>query len=599
MGLGNSACNGAPDAPTTINPPARLVASSRALRRATLGNESRYVLRPELRSVPARVGAEGAQLRVAFGAPATAFAGRGKRHGPDRNASTGIVVSVAWRAGGRRVPLFQRRLSSSDADRWHTATIDLGGEVRGRGTIKLSAAAAGGARGKARDVYWAVPRLIPSSTLARTGESPRFAAPNLVVLSIDTLRADRLGCYGHERDTSPHIDRFASEGVLFKRAIATSSWTLPSHASMLTGLTVSRHGAYLYGAGSRLPARVDTLAELLWRRGYRTAGITGGGFLNFGLQQGFDRYWTVESVDALVQQARDWLREPRVRPFLLFLHTYAVHAPYTPPPPYNARFDPGYEGPFELAFTADDLRDIDPGSLDDRTIAHLSALYDGGIAYLDEQLGPLFDELARPALREDTCVVLTSDHGEEFGEHGDLFHDQAKLFAELLRVPLIVWCPSRYPDGRVVEAPVSLVDLTPTLLDLAGVRPTRNLDGVSLRPVLERGAAPRRSRLLLSEVHGSLVQKRGSVRAVRDDRHKLIVSTVDGSLALFDLARDPGETTDVSMAHPDVVERLASKLPASGQVQSGREHRIRSRPDTETLEQLRALGYLQDAEPPS
>jgi arylsulfatase A-like enzyme len=188
-------------------------------------------------------------------------------------------------------------------------------------------------------------------------------------------------------------------------------------------------------------------------------------------------------------------------------------------------------------------------------------------------------------------VVVTADHGEEFNEHGEMFHRRARLFDELLHVPLIIWCPSRYSGGQVVDVPVSLVDVTPTILDIAGAPLPKDSDGRSLEPMLWGDTLPQR--VTISEVDGSLEARHGTVRAVRSARYKLIESSLDGSRSLFDLANDPGETTDVGAGVPHEMQALeahVAPLPSPVPTPLSSEQ---SKRDAAVLERLRALGYFQ------
>jgi arylsulfatase A-like enzyme len=415
-------------------------------------------------------------------------------------------------------------------------------------------------------------------------------------VSIDTLRADHLGAYGHARDTSPNVDRLARQGILFRQAIAPASWTLPSHASMLTGLYPYHHGAVRFGFLSALAARVDTLAELLWDRGYATAAFTGGSYvgLNRGFAQGFDVFRTGRAFSASIEAAIDWMKLIR-GPFFLFLHTYDVHQPYAPGAPYDDMFDPDYQGLFRKRFARVDLDSAGGVKvLDRRTVEHLEALYDGEIRKMDQAFATLLQYLASSGRAHDTCVIFTSDHGEEFMEHGNVFHNHAVLYEELIRVPLIVWCPSRYAGGRVIEQPVSLVDVTPTVLDIATAPIPKKMDGLSLAPALVGRDLPK-GRMILSEVDASIEHEEGSVAAVRTAHHKLIRTSWDPAPLLFDLHEDPGERHDVRTKQPAVASRLGAVLQAAGLPRS---HSKRARketppptPDAATRERLRALGY--------
>jgi arylsulfatase A-like enzyme len=229
------------------------------------------------------------------------------------------------------------------------------------------------------------------------------------------------------------------------------------------------------------------------------------------------------------------------------------------------------------------------GKYDPAVVDHLSALYDGEIRAMDVAMGDLLDFLSATGLDRKTCVLFTSDHGEEFAEHGDLMHSRAKLYEELIRVPLIVWCPARFRGGRVVSGIVSHPDILPTALEIVGSAAPPNLDGASLLPALQAGAEPTRD-VAISEVDGSIERKQGTVRALRTDQHKLIESSIDASEMLFDLPADPTEVRNLRQERPD----LAQELRAAGRRRAAPAVAAAPvvTPDAGVLERLRALGYI-------
>ncbi len=379
--------------------------------------------------------------------------------------------------GGERRRVFARRLSPGGA--WSDYRVDLG-------------AFAPAAPGKRKPV-----QLVLSSTgdspvawseLYLTGErSPGEAAepagrPNLVLVSLDTLRADHLDLYGYERATSPNLDRLACDSLVFTQALSASTWTLPSTASMVTGLLPSQHGATSIHAP--LAPRVLTLAERLAAAGYRTAAFTDGGFLDprWGFAQGFERYdstagkaWQYKDAAPIFSAASDWLRANRFRPFFLFLQTYEIHEPYVNREGFaDPFFDPHYAGPLGDVVRIDN--EDEPPAPED--LLHVVALYDGGIARADHYLGAVLDTLARTGLDRDTAVIVTSDHGEEFLEHGRMEHTEGHVYDPNVRVPLVVRPPGG-TAGRRVARTVSGLDVTPTLLACAGL-PATGLAGRSL-----------------------------------------------------------------------------------------------------------------------
>jgi arylsulfatase A-like enzyme len=357
--------------------------------------------------------------------------------------------------------------------------------------------------------------------------------------------------------------------------------------------------------GRTLDAGVLTLAEILHRAGYATAGFHGGGNLNriYGFDHGFDLYRYAGGVDPVIE----WVGKHQDRPYFAFFHTYHVHDPYAPAPPYDTLYDPDYEGKIisdrvkldELAAAGGfrELRDaywsrVDPS--DPRDIAHLLALYDGAITEIDLELGRLFaamDESAQP-----TVVVLVSDHGEAFQEHGAFIHDQ--LYEEVLHVPLILRHP-RLREGRRVSPRVGLVDLAPTVLDLVGVAAPAQFQGVSLLPVADGKRVP-------EEVYSEKVRRlpkdpkvaeRGfSNYALYRGDLKLIVHPRP---ELYDLAADPGEQQNLAADRREVRSLVARAREINrSNNEARRELGIDATGSSEALdaearEQLKALGYLQ------
>jgi arylsulfatase A-like enzyme len=560
--------------------PGRLVPSLDELRRATVGRQSRLVVRDPQPSFQLEV-PRGAYLRTGFGVAPRAW----------QSGLEEIAYAVTFDTQDRRVPLFRGTLSADKASEWHDIDISLDPAAGISGTLRMETEVVRGSAPSDRQIFWSNPIVGPVTPLGK---------PNILLVSIDTLRADHLGCYGYGRDTSPNLDELAGEGVLFRQAIAPSTWTLPSHASMLTGLYPHKHGAVLFGSATPLRRRFDTLAELLWRVGYRTGGFTGGGFLssNFGFDQGFGRYtaYGTGAQDDFEQSARDafeWMRRPAGAPFFAFLHTYAVHMPYVPPAPYDTLFDPDYAGPFKKGFTeADYFRYLGKDDLDAAVVEHLKALYDAGIRHMDAIFGAFFDQLKQSPIAGNTCVIVTSDHGEEFKEHGNLFHHTPKLYDELIRVPLLVWCPSRFAGGRAIEEQVSLVDLVPTILALADAPLARPADGVSLLgPLLGRSKVAQRA--LYSEVNRSIQALDGNAVGVRTGERKMIRADWEKGPHLFDLRSDPGETRDVAAEQSAERENLSVML-ESYRAQSRAampKRKVAQVLDPGTIERLRALGY--------
>ncbi|MEZ5331659.1 MAG: sulfatase [Thermoanaerobaculia bacterium] len=300
--------------------------------------------------------------------------------------------------------------------------------------------------------------------------------PNLILVSVDTLRADHLGTYGYERETSPFLDALADSGVVFERAFAQVPGTLPSHMSMFTGLYPAQHD--VYPPNDVLSTDIETLPEILESHGYRTGGFTEGGYVSgfYGFARGFDSFDdTVTRGNRLLErtigEGLDFLdRVGDDEPFFLFLHTYAVHDPYQPPEEYRPLF---WEGAVPDTFepTGPNFVAVNRGrrTVTAEEVRYFESLYDAGIRYVDDQLQRLWQRLQRDGLSERTLLVVTSDHGEEFLEHGHLVHEQN--YVETTHVPLIVVGPG-LPAGTRVGTLVQSIDLAPSLLDLAGLADT-------------------------------------------------------------------------------------------------------------------------------
>ena len=339
---------------------------------------------------------------------------------------------------------------------------------------------------------WAGPlprREFPAATRGLT-----YPGANIILLSIDTLRADHLGCYGYRGDISPHIDAFASEALRFARTYAPSATTLPSHASMLTSLYPGTHKAEVERS-IPLAQEVTTLAEVLASAGYRTAAIVDDGQLEpiWGLDQGFETYAVSpqEGFRTILPQALERLETLKQSKFFLFLHTYDVHTPYRPTLEDLARFFAHYQGAFTPPITDDMARALSGQYVraDLNDIRFIEACYDACIRWTDTQVGLLLTRLHELGLDKNTIVIVTADHGEGFNEHGKVASHTYNLYDELLRVPLLVRFPDGALAGSVFDYNVSLVDLMPSLLLLLGLPYDVPMEGRDILPLL-RGSAP-------------------------------------------------------------------------------------------------------------
>ncbi len=390
-------------------------------------------------------------------------------------------------------------------------------------------------------------------------ESRRSEPPSIVVVLIDTLRADHLGCYGYDRPTSPRIDAFARGGVVFEHALAQSTWTKPATGSIHTGLYPSRHGATT--PFTALRSEQETLAELLKAQGYRTAGMGSNPhiFGGTGFDQGFDQFEEVPfenepvghaRAEAIVDRALAWLANARGRgPFFLYVHLFDPHAPYDPPEPYRSQLDRGARGEHDAWYMVQNgvfATDLSPQDWE-----HYRDLYDGEIAYSDAQVGRLLDSLDL----EHTAVFVLADHGEELFDHGGWSHTPT-MYEELVHVPLIASFPGATDlAGARIPGLVQQVDVFPTVLDLLGLPQRPALPGRSLLATA-RGTAPAASEGF-SEVDEFGQFKKAVVAGGLKYIHAWSPQARE---QLYDLDRDRGELQDVLADEPEQGARLRALL---------------------------------------
>lgn len=415
--------------------------------------------------------------------------------------------------------------------------------------------------------------------------------PNVLLVSLDTLRADRLGSYGYPRATSPFLDQLAGEGIRFENAFVNTHGTPPSHATLFSSLYQETHRVSFGGkeAGRTrhgLPPEIELLPERLQAAGYRTLAVTGGGYLSedFGFHRGFDRFVEEPDIESQVDRLVAELSHVDRGPVFAFLHTYEIHSPYDPPPEVRGqlvRQERDYEA------TSDNLRGHgrDPEkTLDPAGLQFVGDLYDAGIRHTDDQLRRLFGRLDRLGFFDHHLTIIGSDHGEALGERGLLLHP-ATLFDELVRVPLVV-VGTHVRRGEVRARLASTIDVAPTIYAATGVDPPPIMEGNDL-------LSPR-----AADDDGVVFsQYADHVYSVRTKRFKLVRDR-DGQgeerLRLFDLREDPGERHDLAERRPRIVASLQAKLDAwldrldrLEQV-GGFDGEL----DAERIEQLRALGYV-------
>lgn len=473
---------------------------------------------------------------------------------------------------------------------WAGKSVNLVLETRGVAAGSESGEGGGDGRGdrehaRADEMAWAAwgaPEIVVRGA--------REAGWDLLLISLDTLRADHLGSYGYARPTSPHLDKLAEGSIRFAQAVTAAPWTNPSHRAMLSGLFPLSSG------GLEAPR----LAEALRAAGYRTTAFTGGGQVDyrFGFARGFDEY-----------RAADWIREPervvgwmeanRERRRFVFLHTYEVHDPYV----HGEMAEGMPRGRLGERFGHGEWLRA-KGHLSEEEQRYVEALYDGGIAYTDRKLHELLDGLESRGLLDKTVVIVTSDHGEQFFEHGSWRHGM-NVYDEQVLVPLILRLPTSLARelgvearGRVIEEQASLVDLVPTVLDLLGVPRDWEVNGRSLLPLL-RGESVE-PRQVFSENTNVRTYERKSLRT---RRYKYIHSYpksggraegLEETVELYDLGRDPGELENLAEELTDTAAGFEELLAAirGAELALDDEDLDAEDLDPDLRKRLEALGYV-------
>lgn len=433
--------------------------------------------------------------------------------------------------------------------------------------------------------------VICLALLTSCGPTAPRPEDNVVLIVIDTIRPDRLGCYGYPFPTTPNIDAFASEGTLFLQAVTCAPLTLPSVSAMLTSTypvfnNVRYNGKFFLGEAS------VTLAEVLKQRGYRTAAFTGGFPLDskFKVDQGFDVYdddfsnsedrrqhgWIGYLVDdfertaaEVNERAFEWLEKSKDDPFFLMVHYFDPHLPYAPPSPYDEKFD-------------------NP--------------YDGEVAYTDEHVGELLDKLEELGLKNNTLIVLTGDHGESLGQHEEVTHGEF-VYDSTVLIPLVMYHREKIPKGLKVDTMVRSIDIMPTILDFLDFPDTPHTQGVSLLPALD-GKLVETPILLEATLHYYESEGLGHepimITGLRTSEWKFVYVVVerDGKRGwtgeLYNVADEPLELLDVKSENPEIFNRLKDEMHSMIRTYSagGVPKNNFMEMDRETREKLKSLGYL-------
>jgi arylsulfatase A-like enzyme len=533
----------------------------------------------------------------------------------------GFSISIRPKAGPEEA-VFDRFLNPRDVpdDRhWVDATVDLS-RFAGQ-QVDVVFRTRTGPTSTYDWAGWSNPILSKDQRLA----VPKTEHTNVVLVTLDTVRADHLGCYGSTEVKTPNIDRLAGRGALFAYTTSQCSTTNPSHASIFTSQYPKTHGVLGNADHLSESESLPTMAEVFKRNGYATAAATGVWTLGAkysGFGRGFDSYFDnsyqpmvatdPESiVDGTItnQKIYPWLEQHRGDKFFLWVHYYDAHAPYDPPEPYRSMY---YQGdPRDEKFHSMDEVVYNVGWSDPpdwlrgiRDLNFVRSMYKGGVSYVDAIVGNLLDTLSGLGLADNTLIVLTADHGEHLGDHG-IYFDHWGLQQSVIKVPLIVVGP-RIPSGLRLTDQVMSLDIFPTVLDLVGIQYQEDaFEGRSLAPLLRSNssagsqAAPvqLKDRAIFSENVGDLAVavRQGHwffQKEIRDDTYSKNFGFSAGRLTLYDELEDPQDTKDVSKEHPDIVTQddllvtswLAEKRRPRTLVQS-------QDVDPSVRERLRALGY--------
>ncbi|MCJ7580919.1 MAG: sulfatase [Candidatus Aminicenantes bacterium] len=513
----------------------------------------------------------------------------------------GVRFSVLIESNGAKSILIEETLSipsMEEREVYVQKTLDLSSY---QGTVRLSFETSGE---NGAFSFWTNPLIYPKEK----------SLSQIILISIDTLRADHLGVYGYERETSPNIDSLAAESAMFANVYASSPWTLSSHVSLLTALNSVNH--QVYQDNEKMDPDLVTAAEMLRVNDYFCSAFTGGGFVSsvFGFADGFDSYYE-RTDEVLLDKAAEltfrdvarWIDSNKNKNYFLFIHTYQPHDPYACPAPYKTMFLSekskwshinlnSYLGGKNAIFKK--LPEDDRQNIID--------LYDAEIRYTDEKLiGPLVQKLKDMALFDKTMIIFTSDHGEEFYEHEGWGHGHS-LYDESLKVPLLIKFPDSKYLGSKVEHIVSLVDIVPTILDQMDIDSSPyEFDGLSLIPFLE--GKEKKDRIFLSDVSENILNMHLPQKiASNEGGKKLILNKsmlsqnsdffrypppTTKTIELFNLSVDPGEYSNIVEKESSTANRIINRIEAIYRI-SKRKKPGQAVLDEDLKKQLRALGYI-------
>ncbi len=487
---------------------------------------------------------------------------------------------------------------------WHSASVDLS-DFR-NSSVKLSFRIEGTSASKWQMARagWRNISIKEKRTVRRTEMSGD--KPNIIIILVDTLRADRLGfCGSYHRDLSPFLNSLAASSVVFENTYSVSTWTWPSVASLLTGLNPIKHGVGIHDdSRTKLSHESFTAAEHFQLNGFTTVGISANPLISpkYGFDQGFETFVTFEEfwetkfvpmpASGMNREFIKWLEGNGKNRFFAYLHYMDPHSPYSSPEPFFSRFSDSAEGEKALEIYKQVFRQVRFGNKDelisDDVLETLKDLYDSEVLYLDAMMSELFSNLMDKGYLDNTVILFTADHGEEFFEHGQLGHGM-NLYDETLKIPSFLFFPKAIPPSRIT-APVSITDFFPTLCDIASVPfPEGNPDGASL--VKNQGhPGPQ----LLSTYHAFEPGKgRMEMLGLLEGSLKLVYLPHSGKTELYETGTDPLELKDLSEVGQEKRDAMKSVMLemfeefSKQTISSGN-----ALPDAETIETLKALGYL-------
>lgn len=433
--------------------------------------------------------------------------------------------------------------------------------------------------------------------------SRKYRGYNLVILVLDTLRADHLGCYGYIRNTSPRIDELSRKSILCENFFSSIPITLPSHASILTGLYPQNSGLiYNYG---QLPDKVPILSSILKKEGYRTAAIVSTAVLKRDkkLDRGFDEYhhnfdissisekdpvWKAKGIAEDANRfARTWLEKVRDERFFLFINYYDTHAPFLIQPGYWNMFNPD-SGKF-LKY----LKEVYPSIPEPQQKRRRITRYDRSIAYVDDQIDQLIKFMKKIGVLDHSIIIITADHGNGLYQHHDYWTHGRYLFDEQIKIPLLLILPG-WKSGRISNI-IETVDLMPTVLDLLGITFPEQIDGKSVVPILETGNLTNTNRAFAMNALQSPEDKSPRQYSVRNLDYKLIFQE-DGIKELYNLKTDPFEKENLINGSDKNLFPLVKQMEKDGAdwlKKLNPRPLAEDQPDSRTMKELKALGYMQ------